>query len=377
MAGLVNRVIWVWPSWDSVNHDNQYIMSTLSLGWISGRDSNERAFCMCMKNETTVECRTLTDTGINKTEATPEADEGFLVPRNNCFIKKIIIVEEIHENKALNFFGKPDWIDKSENILVDIDEDYYGCTYAIKPLLNVNLSFKDIQRLDGTIKTNLCPITTIQEKESDIFLTDLISVMRIKRACQLDRTLANTTRCQKAALAHTQFTRQLNASVINKTISTCVRTNIMQFVCNLILILSKYRIKQLIALQTTGFCSNTSPKTFLIYDNKRFGICYGANTPMETAILEHEPSGSEIVTRSNLLNGLYKKLDQYSPQLVTISRSMRDGYTPRMYFEQIEKYILAGLNTTLDRHIKVHYDKDLLGGKSGWPFRHNDQIMAG
>lgn len=329
---------------------------------------------MCMKNETKTECRTLTSDGVNRTKTSSgsRVDEGFVVPRSLCKIKRIMIVEEINEGTAHSYLKKHDWIAKNENIILDIDEDFYGCNYAITPLLKANLTYKRIYNLDSLIKSHICPTTSIHEKESDRFLVELIDIARANRTCYKDISLKHTEKCQTATKIDLRghFGRQLDRSVLNKTIQMCSLKKAKKFVSTLILKLAEFSIKQLRALQKVGFCLNTSPKTFTVFQNHKFGICIGANTPKRTAVSEHTPTKSEIVSRSILLKGLFQKINNFSLNLVTISRSMRDGYTPRQFSEEIEKDILNGLNVTIDRPLSLHYDSDLLGGKPGWPSRH-------
>jgi hypothetical protein len=147
--------------------------------------------------------------------------------------------------------------------------------------------------------------------------------------------------------------------------------NAYAFAHSLVTKIATYSIKQIRALQETGFCSHTSTKTFRTdQSTPRFGICKGSNTPQDTAVLEHTPTLTELATRSVLLKGLLKKLTDHSVKLVTVSRSVRDGYTPRQFFERIEANVLNGLNESFHGQIDLHYDRELLGGKPGWPARH-------
>lgn len=375
IAGLVNRVIWVWPEWDSNNHEAQYVMSTLSLGWVAVRSAEnrrqkQRAFCLCLKNETGVDCRSLVD--LNGDVNPNKTDGGFVIPRHKCNIVRILIVEEIHENKAVSYLGRPEWIAKSESIIIDIDEDYYGCSYAIEPLLSANVSFQRVKRIDELIKAQLCPISTEHERRSDLFLLELISLVRIKRACDIDKTLTNSTKCRIASKMNAvkHFESKLRSLETNQTIRLCKNNDDRKVVQVLTQAFSRLRIKDLKALQSVGFCCNTSPKTLDLYGNRKFGICYGMNTPEATAVSVHIPTTSEITSRTILLKGLLRKLNKYSPRLVTVSRSVRDGYTPRQFFEQIEDNIITALQGSIDQTTELHYDKDLLGGKPGWPARH-------
>ncbi|XP_045211860.2 uncharacterized protein LOC123563237 [Mercenaria mercenaria] len=374
MTGLVNRVIWVWPDWDKSDHESGYFMSTVSLGFVSvphqGKPT-QKGFCACIKNRTNFECRTLTN--VSRMANKSSDDDGFNIPRSLCKITKILIVEEINEDKALAFFGKSDWIAKSEHIILDIDEDFYGCSYAIEPLLKANVSYSKLFRLSSLIASYICPTSFTHEKESDKFLMELLSVTRTKRACNRDKTLKHSERCHGVAEIdlHRHFRHQLNRSITEDTIRMCHRTRPHDFVQNLLTKLSTFSITQIRALQKTGFCLTTSPKTLKINRNdNRFGLCIGSNTPKDTAVLEHTPTKSEIATRTILLKGLLKKLSSHSVELVTVSRSMRDGYTPRQFFEKIEADILNGLKDSFSRKIKVQYDRELLGGKPGWPARH-------
>lgn len=375
MTGLVNRVIWVWPEWDKRNHDSTYFMTTVSIGMVTteqkGR-SIKKEFCACLKNETQFECRTYSN--VSRLSNKSKNDDYFVIPRSMCKIMKILIVEEIHENKALNFFGKRDWIAGSENVILDIDEDYFGCSYAIEPLLKANLSYTKIEKLDNLIAAHLCPTSFFHERESDKFLIDLLAVARTKRACLKDKKLRYTERCNTTAkIDLLKFYKQkLEVLNMNNIVRMCSRhDNAYAFLHSLVSKIATYSIKQIRALQEIGFCSDTSTKTFIQSHSRiRFGICKGSNTPKNTAVLEHTPTQNEVETRSVLLKGLLKKLTDHSVKLVTISRSVRDGYTPRQYFERIEADILSGLSASFNGRINVHHDRELLGGKPGWPARH-------
>ncbi|XP_045211861.2 uncharacterized protein LOC123563238 [Mercenaria mercenaria] len=376
MTGLVNRVIWVWPDWVKTNHESGYFMSTVRLGLFSvthNGNSTQKGFCACTKSGIQSECRTLTN--VSRMANKSSSDGDFIIPSSICKIKKILIVEEIHEDKALAFFGKSDWIAKSENIILDIDEDYYGRSYAIEPLLKADLSYSRLNRLSSLIASYICPITFTHEKESDKFLMELLSITRAKRVCKFTyNTLENSKTCNGVAEIdlHRYFKHQLDRSVTDKTVRLCsLKLSTNDFVQQLLAKLATFTIKQIRALQKTGFCLRMSPKSLRIYEKDyRFGLCIGSNIPEQTSVLEHNATQSEISTRSILLKYLFKKLTDHSVELVTISRSVRDGYTPRHFFEQIEVGILNGLNISFNGKIKVHYDPELLGGMPGWPARH-------
>ena len=378
MSGLIDRVIWVWPDWDWSNHGNsiEYGMDTLSLGWVYvGKGPHKsRAFCMCEKNETRLLCNSMSDTGHGY--ALDDEQDVFNVPVEDCVILKTLIVEEVHESSALVNFGKPDWLAKDESIILDIDEDFFGCTYAVQPIVDSGLSMERLLKIDDILHINLCPRNSSHERESDTFLMKLIDTIRKKRACAIDPTLKDSDTCKRVTDVDpvSYFDKMLKNLIAKQFMTPCSGPHAQtpsQFIRSFITEVSKLRIQQLHAFQTVGFCASTSPKSYTLSRGERkFGLCYGANTPDNTAVLEHNPTQEEVTRRSVILRGILKKLSARKPGLVTVSRSMRDGYTPRNYFETIEKSILTSLNSTMGRPIHLHYDIDLLGGKRGWPSRH-------
>ena len=78
MAGLINRLIWIWPDWDKESHGADYMMSTLSLGWTEDSNHTYKAFCMCAKMDQEVTCISMTDIGY------PKANGTLTIPDISC-----------------------------------------------------------------------------------------------------------------------------------------------------------------------------------------------------------------------------------------------------------------------------------------------------
>lgn len=375
MAGIIDRFIWVWPTWDHPNHDGHHVSATLSLGWAyvtnEGHITTEKTFCMCILVGKESDCTSVENAEIDSSE---EDGEGYKIHAKNCKNKKYVKVDIVHELKVLSLLSTPEWIDSSENIMLDIDEDYYGCDYAIEPLLKANMSYESINILDETIAAYLCPLSAHQEKESDDILMEIIETVHVQRACMTEPELADTLQCQKISkLDMVQYFKRLfNEKITDRTINLCENvSSIKIFIKYLLQLLGRLDIEQLRALQSAGFCSMTSSKTLRWYYNEKFGICFGANTPNNTVVIEHVPSTLEITVRTKVLKSMLMKINDYSPQIVTVCRSVRDGYTPRKYFELIEKSVLSTLDETIDKELSIHYDEELIGGQLGWPAKHN------
>ncbi|GFR84485.1 UPF0489 protein C5orf22 [Elysia marginata] len=130
---------------------------------------------------------------------------------------------------------------------------------------------------------------------------------------------------------------------------------------------------QLQALAEVGICFQVSLHS---YDEARVGhfrLCDGYNRPNETVVTFFTPNREDVQTRGKRLQSILGQVSA-TPDIVTVCRSVRDGYTPRTHFRQIENLILDALKNRYSRSrgegIQIMYDRDLLGGKDGWWHRH-------
>ena len=358
----------MWPEWDRTNHEKDYVMSTVKLGWtlVNTTDSPGRRrqimFCMCQKTELKFEC-------IYPKESDELGIEEVFVDPKECHIKKVVLVEEINEQAAIEFLKQKDWINESENVMLDVDEDFFGCSYVIKPLLDTNISMEKVRSVDDNLRTIICPKTTIHEEQTNKLILQTVALIRQQKACNIK----HSSKCLDSSLkvATDEYLTKLlkDAKRTNKTNFCFYRgkqVNYRYYVKRFVTGLSKFTTEQLRIIYEIGFCSTTTPKTLRIFGEPEFGLCYGANTPAESAVTEFNPTSDNITKRGVILGNVFSELKNYLPKVVTLCRSIRDGYTPRQYFTRIENDILTSLNNTF-RNIKLYYDKDLLGGKKGRP----------
>lgn len=125
--------------------------------------------------------------------------------------------------------------------------------------------------------------------------------------------------------------------------------------------------KQIATLKKIGFCLTTTINSYLPLTNPGFQICMGSNTPVDSMVLAHRPTKNETILRTSTLLKILNSL--HRPRLVTVCRSVRDGYTPRFQYYLIEHGVMKAISSVFS-NVKVHYDPWLLGGKHGWPHRH-------
>ena len=368
MASLVTRMIWVWPEWDRKNHEKDYVMSTVKLGWLLSNNTEtkkpELEFCMCQKSGIKIECMYIK-------EGEDDGVEEVMIEPEICHIKKTILVEEINEAMAVSLLKQNKWIQQSENIILDIDEDFFGCSYVIKPLLDANVSAESLKMIEENLRRIVCPISTFHETSSNKIMLEIISLLMLKKSCQTG--LKTVSECNDANLdlnPHKQLVHLLTNAVRRNETNLCSKNvnnpRLQFFIKRFINGLSRLTVEQLKIIHQIGFCSSTTPKTLDIYGLPEFGLCYGANTPLESAVTEFNPTLADIKNRSKILRGIIQNLKQHYPKFVTLCRSVRDGYTPRQFFTTIENEILTSLKEAF-QNIKLHYDEDLLDGKVGRP----------
>jgi hypothetical protein len=132
------------------------------------------------------------------------------------------------------------------------------------------------------------------------------------------------------------------------------------------------------AYMDVGVCLNTSPATFGFIEEEDIGIilCHGVNTPNNTVNFLHVPSEREVTHRQHILKDVLHQINAISkPKLVTLARSVRDGFTPRNLSGVMERNILQALApTNMDSMYNVIYDKNLLGGIAGWSSRYKPDL---
>ena len=135
-------------------------------------------------------------------------------------------------------------------------------------------------------------------------------------------------------------------------------------------------------LNSVGFCLMTTPSTFrepsggFAGDGKQQegrGMKLCSDRPKDHQVEINDPS---LVTRANSMSPfeVARRLEvlehalaqeRERPAVVTVCRSVRDGYTPPALWKQIETGLM-GMLERLYGELNVHYDANLLGGPEGW-----------
>ncbi|CAH1803104.1 unnamed protein product [Owenia fusiformis] len=363
MAGLLDGVIWVWPQWDAVNHDTVYRQWIVELGTTEVKIDGylTKVFCICHLegNDTEFDCRYL-----NEEDANDVGYMGTKIDKDKCKRPtKRGIFEELQEDNALEKLKGGHWFKDNENIILDIDEDYFGCESGTDSLINAKIPWKLVEEINKLLNELICIKITEHEKLADRLLYNHINSFKslCSRTGKCDLTKALKLLEDEVA----KLPRQILCHGRNKQMvkQICLMIN------NKIARLSK---TQMNTLQETGFCAQTTVKSFthLLENENGFKVCHGVNAPNQSVVIFHSPTIEETNTRITLLGDLLGDKHLPKPKLVTLCRSMRDGYTPKSQYHKIEKGIIDSVINSHKNSFAVYYDKDLLGGQKGWPGRH-------
>ena len=364
MSGMISRVIWVWPEWDRKDHEGgDHVGIFIDLGWatVPKNSTNETKteFCNCMvtRENETVDCNYY--------------NESFLpvdIKREQCVSKYRIEYEEVSEMAAVSLVRTKRWVEPNESVFWDIDEDFFGCSYVIQPLLDSNVTAEWVNTFDEHMRYTLCPKTTVQETETNQILLQVVSLLNLQKSCRDPRSKCPASGLQlKAEDILTSLLTDAHKS--NKTMvciqdDESVTMDIHVLSRSLVGALSNLTAQQLSLIQRMGFCLEVTPKDSFMFRPQSFGLCYGANTPEHTAVSVFNPTAQDIRKRSIIMRLMIEATVYNPPKIVTLCRSGRDGFTPVKYFPVIERAILTHFNNTF-KHTYVHYDSDLMGGEEG------------
>lgn len=373
MSGLFKKVIWVWPSWDEESHDKDNYIRYFGAGWTSVTVDGkaQKAFCECeFKKDgiTKGQCQY-----INRTAIEEEDYDGNEIDPKSCKIEGKIEYLELVDYNALNKIMSGELVKEGESLLLDIDEDFFGCVLRGQNLVDASIPWMDIIKIDELLNDIFCP-TTIEHEELGNDIMQMVLKLIVKK-CK------NTEKLSKACLtprdpANKDFTvnfkKIINSFMAKRMFCEMEIENLEKKLSLLVENLLHLKMNQLRAIANAGFCMQTTPRS---YDPFGFQICHGANEPNSSVVTEHMPGENELRLRLVRLRRIVESENYPTPGIVTLCRSVRDGYTPVSYFTYIEKNVIKSIQKSrLGVRYNVVYDKYLLGGIKGWPSRQKKYI---
>ncbi|XP_061181160.1 UPF0489 protein C5orf22 homolog [Saccostrea echinata] len=374
MTGMLKRIIWVWPKWDQENHEGVYekVWGGVGMATVrSGEALKEKVICTCTKNQS----------NIKECSYTPFPHEGLLnlgtektIKPSLCNIKREFVLESLREEEAIRRMSRSEWIPKQDPVMLDVDLDYFGCTHVSQPLVDLGMPVASLKIMNGVLWKLFCPKSVKQEQDTDKILVKALNLFLVALDCKSkpQNKQISYKKCKdKARREALDMLKQYLWHQGNR-VSCEKKSKESENLLNQLvdLFFGHLNAKQISMLKKIGFCLTTTLNSYLPLTNPGFQICMGSNTPADSMVLTHRPTKNETVKRTSLLLKFLTNLKSWHrPRLVTVCRSIRDGYTPRFLYYQIDQGVMKSINSCFG-NTKMHYDSWLLGGKHGWPHRH-------
>lgn len=369
LTNLIDRFIWVWPSWDleagSMFADYESFAVQMGYGNLpESHDMTKRELCGCAF---AIAGKLKYSDCVMRNTTDPESHIILNIKPHQCKIVKKGLVEIVKDEEAMRRSLLGEWLKDTEEIILDIDEDYFGCDSSVVPLFDVGLDQNELDIVSQYVSDIICARTTYQESEANSFIVSILRLVKsyLGTSCKQIGTKREGVICPEL-WNHTAEMVKMTLKNSSKASIFCKHQEIelIPIVLDFLQSIFPMNSKQISVLMEIGFCFDIIPQSFYFHESQNFRICQGHNSPNATAVYFHTPNSREIVERSKNMKEMLTNL-RVQPKLVTVCRSVRDGYTPKKYVHQIEGEILKVV-TQLANSNKVHYDANLFGGKIGW-----------
>lgn len=350
LTGLIKEIIWIWPKWDYTSHFAEYSLSLIQAGTITTRRG--RRFCLCMfdsdSSENTCFYNSLSDTSSGVVH----------LDLQDCDVRHTVKYVELREDIAADYFQRrKDNLSGRTEVLLDIDVDFLYFMNAGESLIRANVSRDVVDDINSNLCRLLCPNSGEQETEMDRFISEFIQRIqshKIKRKFVFNFTDLYTKGMnffRKDKLKWLSYSCPVTAEQTRLFISRFVRN------------VASLSASQLAALRETGFCLSPGRRSLKELPEKVFTICTGDSFLFNLQRNFVDPS--KQLKRLRDFRDMVTEVCNLPVKLVTISRSVRDGFTDRILETRHEKLILDILQRTLP-NTNVFYDTTMLGGRNGF-----------
>ena len=352
MKGLINKVVWIKPSWDS--ESGVVSITRCYVGSTKVNNTNQVCLCQQGRNETQWE-QSLDCFWYNRAED-PESNTSMVpIERKACKMIHAFKYISIGENDVIGSLK----LGNIKNAIIDIDEDYYGVESGVGNFIRKGVAESDQKDFDYYLGFLYCPRSIKDERMINDQLLGifnrLLHLIEDNDEENVGRLLQEEiVRSTQQYMCHTQHQEEIIKELIKHILS--LSTNETKSLSNL------------------KFCSYSRPHSHVIKSlygksDKSFGICHGTIFPNDTLNQIYVGSIDDVIKRGlRMRNILTHLIFHVELKLVTIARSLRDGYTPRDQQRLIERTVLKNLNESLlkfGKRPKVIYDEQRFG-REGW-----------
>lgn len=240
---------------------------------------------------------------------------------------------------------------------MDVDVDFLYFMSAGESLVRANVSHDAIDDLNSNMCRLLCPSSGEQETEMDRFISEFID--RVHSHKLKHKFVSNFTELYTNGM---NFFRDKRFRWLPYSCPvTAEQTRL--FVSRFVRSVASLTISQLAALRKTGFCLSPGRQSIRELPEKKFTVCTGEGFMFNIQGDYVDPS--EQRERLRNFRDIVTEVCNFPVKLVTISRSVRDGFTDRILETKHEHLIIDVLQRRLS-NTNVFYDTTMLGGKRGF-----------
>lgn len=359
IAQLLNTVYVIYPNW--ISTVNQIFEVSLGITM----QNNTKHICICLSPDAAT-CRTRSDSnGMNDT----------VIRKDQCLSSWMFTYFELSSKDAANILKYSEqWsvinqatqtkeFNKNRPIILDIDEDFFGVHLASQSLLKSGIRMTFIHGLDQLIQILFCPKSYEFEAEIDEWFRLLLNILKSGKFSPSKnvRSCFSTFECIKGPLMEAYAVLQTK-----QQFWACKDIKVEDVFRNLSKMLYDGLVtgEQYEAIERIGICLSQAWSTYR--NEPLMHLCLGHNTPEASLVEEFLPN---ITQMENLIVDFTRILLSlpFIPDLITISRSSRDGYTPRWMQYYIELLIISSLKTVFKFDgTHIYYSERLAGGHQGW-----------
>jgi len=341
---LINYVVWVQPSWNRGHYRTE--SNKCFVGITIENSTKTERFCTCMKESG----KKMEDIDCSYVSTLSEEREEQEIDISQCKKEKEFKWVTISEDKIqkLITFRK-----KAKHFIVDIDEDYFGVESGVQKFMDMGVEVETVVKIDEIFSS----LFYVDTNELEIELN-----LKVKEYFKSLLKIVNLEREEKESRIYKSFLPAFESYFRKEE-----DQELDIFIDTLSTVLAESSEKELRGLSDIHYCLDGTPQMANLHS---FKICHGNIFPGDPLNQIYTSDVKEIETRGEKLTDILSFVGNHSiPQMFTVCRSLRDGYTPRYLQNIIEKRILTSISTSLakfGKKPKIIYDPYLLNGKAGW-----------
>lgn len=367
LGNLLRSAYIILPAWtSSIN-----VAYNASIGLVPTNFTHANQLCLCMANSKAEEVCQMKS--ITSEEMEIELPTHICSPRLASYRFAELTSSKAASGTLRRLFNKNF---TPAPLIVDIDEDFFGVQLPSAALMQQGWELMDILYLSYPLKEIFCPPKELSGREE----------------LKIDSWFQKTVQSFKNAgcfskshclhfLENSSISSPCQEEIYKSVFSMNPRwrcQNMEEVIFNmkrLVILLSYYPEHYLNVLMDTGICLEVASRSYKVQPKMHF--CLGHNYPGASVVPEYGPKYEEIIELARNMTRILKATLPRKPAVITIARSIRDGYSIRKNLSLVEtiiKMVLKRVYNLTDENF--HYSEYLAGGPRGWADRYEQKLKV-